>query len=38
MNGMIVFDFGCVVNFTKMYINVVRNGYNNRNGRVRCVR
>ena len=25
----IVFDFTCVVNVTKMYINVVRNGYNN---------
>lgn len=29
MNGYIVFDFGCFVNVTKMYINVVRNGYNN---------
>ena len=29
MNGLIVFDFTCVVNVTKMYINVVRNGYNN---------
>ena len=24
-----MFDFGCVVNITMMYINVVRNGYNN---------